>query len=397
MLKLWDDLGRDARWVMWSYLLWGVGEGLWMYIQPLYLKSLGATPTQTGLALGMWGLARLLFILPAGILADRWGPYRLMRPGWYLGLAGVVIIAFAPNWQWTMPGFLVYGMSSAAIPVTSLYLAQSARFDATRHPNLPIQSSLTFLWAAYAIGLVVSPSVGGWIGDQVNLRAVFLFSLIGFGLSTWAIRHIHRYPPLPRPERGYNYMGLLRRREIISIFGLLTLAFVAIYTGQTLAPQYLSDVRRCSNTLVGIFGSFNALGTTVFSLAMGRLSAWRAFFASLLLVMLSFSLLLLTGILPLIAVAYFMLGAYNTARPLGVSIISERVAEHQRGMGYALFETLAGLAVVVGTLLSGLLYATDPGWPFMAGLVGGALVLLLAGWLVRPHITSGVFTYSKAE
>ncbi len=66
MLKLWHAVGHDTRWVMRSYLLWGIGEGLWMFIQPLYVKSLGATPEQTGLVIGMWGLARLLVILPGG-------------------------------------------------------------------------------------------------------------------------------------------------------------------------------------------------------------------------------------------------------------------------------------------------------------------------------------------
>ena len=72
MLKLWRDIGRDTRLVMVSYALWGIGEGLWMFIQPLYVKSLGASPEQAGFVIGLWGWGRLLFILPAGILADRW-------------------------------------------------------------------------------------------------------------------------------------------------------------------------------------------------------------------------------------------------------------------------------------------------------------------------------------
>ena len=46
MRQLWRDAGRDTRLVMWSYVLRGIGEGLWMFIQPLYAKSLGATPEQ---------------------------------------------------------------------------------------------------------------------------------------------------------------------------------------------------------------------------------------------------------------------------------------------------------------------------------------------------------------
>ena len=48
MRQLWQDVGRDTRLIMIAYALWAVGEGLWMFIQPLYLKELGATPGQAG-------------------------------------------------------------------------------------------------------------------------------------------------------------------------------------------------------------------------------------------------------------------------------------------------------------------------------------------------------------
>jgi MFS family permease len=243
MRRLWSDIGRDTRWVMVSYLLWGVGEGLWMFLQPLYVKSLGATPDQTGLVIGMWGLGRLLFILPAGILADRVGARKLLPLGWGLGLTGVAMIAIAPDWRWAAPGFLVYGFSAAAIPVTNLYITQAARYDPTRRPDMPIQAALTLLWASYSLGLVVTPAIGGWIGDQIGLRYVFMISVFWFVLSTAAILRTHTYPRPERPALGYDYWGLLRQRPVRLAFGLLTLGFVAVLIGQPLSSQYLEDAR----------------------------------------------------------------------------------------------------------------------------------------------------------
>ncbi len=387
MFKLWHQVGRDTRWVMTSYLLWGIGEGLWMYIQPLYVRSLGASPSETGFTIGMWGLARLLFILPVGILADRARARRIMLPGWYVGLAGVLIIALAPDWRWAAPGFLIYGMSSVAIPVTNLYLAQAAQHDPTRAPDLPIQASFALLWTAYSAGLVASPTIGGWIGDAVSLRAVFLISAFWFVLSIWSIRQVHDYPAPSRPSHGHDYKGMLRRPPVILALGVLTFGFLAVLTGQPLSAQFLEEVRGFSRTAIGVFGSLNALGTAVFSLALGRLSSWRAFFASLLLVMVSFALLLWSGAGPVVAAAYFLLGAYYTTRPLAVAVISERVAEHQRGMAYALVDTLAGLAALGGTNLAGLLYTRGPEWPFVAGIGGVLTVTLLGAALLRVEAT----------
>lgn len=383
MLRLWHQVGRDTRWVMISYLLWGIGEGLWMYIQPLYVRALGATPAETGFTLGMWGLARLLFILPIGILADRVSARRVMLPGWYAGLTGVLILALAPDWRWAAPGFLVYGMSSVAIPVTNLYLAQAAQHDPTRAPDLPIQASFALLWTAYSAGLVISPMFGGWIGDAFSLRAVFFVSLFWFALSTWSIHRVRAYPEPIRPAHGYDYRRMVRSAPIVLALGVLTFGFLAVLIGQPLSAQYLEEVRGFSRSAIGVFGSLNALGTAVFSITLARLSSWRAFFASLLLVMMSFGLLLWSGVGPVVAVAYFMLGAYYTTRPLAVAAISERVAEHQRGMAYALVDTLAGLATLSGTSLAGVLYAHDPGWPFAAGIGGVIAVIAIGGLLLR--------------
>jgi MFS family permease len=382
--QLWHDVGRDTRWVMWSYFLWGVGEGLWMFIQPLYVKSLGATPSQTGFVIGMWGVGRLLFILPAGILADRWGSRRLLLPGWYLGLTGVLIIALAPDWRWAAPGFLVYGISAIAIPITNLYLTQAVRHDATRRPDLPVQTSLTLLWAAYSLGIVVSPGIGGVIGDLISLRAVFLVSVFWFALSLLAISRTRFYPRPARPAQGYNYQGMLSQPRVRIAFGLLTLGFVVVMVGQPLTSQYLEEVRDYSRAVIGALGSLNALGTAVFSITLGRLAAWRGFFASLLLVMLSFGLMLVSGAGLVVLVAYFLLGAYYTTRPLAASVIGARVDEHQRGVAYALVDTLAGLATLIGTNLAGRLYEHNPHWPFMAGLGGIVGVVVLGVLLLRP-------------
>ncbi|MBI5960255.1 MAG: MFS transporter [Chloroflexi bacterium] len=397
MRQLWSDLGRDTRWVLWSYMLWGIGEGLWMFIQPLYVKSLGATPSQTGFVIGMWGLARLLFILPAGLLGDHLPARRLMLPGWALGLLGVLIIALAPDWRWAAPGFLVYGMSSIAIPISNLYLSQAIRHDPTRRPDLPIQTSLTMLWASYAAGIVITPSIGGWLGDQMGLRAVFLISIPWFVLSTFAIFRTQSYPAPERPEHGSDYRGQFLQKNVIVAFAILTLGFVAVLVGQTLASQFLEEVYHFSRTSIGVFGSLTALGTMITSVVLGRLSAWRGFYACLGLAGISFALLLITGSAPVVVIATFLLGAYYTTRPFATSVISQYVAEHQRGMAFALVDTLAGLGAVIGMNLSGVLYDQQPRWPLWAGIIGIAVGVLLGVLLLRPRNAQSIAAYKEVE
>ncbi|MEB2288834.1 MAG: MFS transporter [Anaerolineae bacterium] len=384
---LWRDVGHDTRWVMWSYALWGIGEGLWLFILPLYAKSLGATPDQAGFIIGLWGLGRLLFILPAGILADRFGARRLMLPSWYLSLTGVAIMALAPNWRWAAPGLLIYGFSAAATSITNLYITQAARYDSTRSAALPLQTVLTLIWAAYSLGLVVTPAIGGWIGEQFSLRAVYIISTFWFVLSTLAIMRTHPYPTPEPPPGGYDYGGLLRRRSVTVPLIVLTLGFIALLTGQALSSQYLEEARGFSRGVIGVFGSLSALGTAIFSLLLGRLTSWRGFFSSLLLVLVSFVLLMSTGNTAVVMGAAFLLGAHYAARPLAASVIGERVPAHQHGIAYALVDAVAGLATLIGTNIAGRLYGANPDWPFAAGSVGLVLVMAL-GVMLRLRGTT---------
>jgi predicted MFS family arabinose efflux permease len=371
---------------MWAYMLWGVGEGLWLFIQPLYLESLGASPSQSGFILGLLGSARVFFVLPVGLLADRLPARKLLIPGWFLGVLGTLLLALAPSWQWTAPGYFIYGLSSVSIPITNVYLAQAIQHDPSRRPDLPLRASFSLLWAAYSIGLVVSPSIGGWIGDQSGLRLVFWISLGWFSLSTWAIYQTHDYPKPERPPQGYDYRGLLTNGAVLMPFGIMLFAFVMVYIGNTLSPRFLDEQRGFATQWIGFFGSVGALGTSILSLTLSRLSSWRGFFASLLLVLLAFVLLFVSGLWIVVALAYFGFGAFNVARSMIVSILSERVAEHQRGTAYAMADTLAGLAAVLGSNLAGRLYATKPELPYLTAITGIGTVLFISLILLRmPH------------
>ena len=73
-------------------------------------------------------------------MRDIYGRERAARMLSYMGM----VMALAPTWQWSAPGFLIYGMSAIAIPISNLYIAQAARHDPTRRPDLRSASS----WSA---------------------------------------------------------------------------------------------------------------------------------------------------------------------------------------------------------------------------------------------------------
>src|SRR5262245_50096289 len=88
-----DKMTRDQLLIYLSTLLWGFGMSLFIYIQPLYIAELGATPPQIGMVLALSGLIVPLLHIPIGLWADRHGRRPLIRAGWLLGTLATFAIA----------------------------------------------------------------------------------------------------------------------------------------------------------------------------------------------------------------------------------------------------------------------------------------------------------------
>lgn len=383
MINRWRHLGRNTQIMAVALVAWAMGEGLWVYLQPLYFASLGAGPRQIGFILAASGLARLLVMVPAGLLADRFGAWPMLFPGWILGILGTLILALAPNITTAGLGLVVYGISAMAIPVINLYLVESIKADETAAGHLSPQEVLTFIHALFWIGIIISPVIGGWVADNFSYRVVFGLSALWFTLSTVIMA---RTKPYTRPERQEtltqtnraSYFKLLGQSQLLAIFGIFGLSFIATILGTSLAPKYLEDVHHLSDTEIGLLGSVLALGAVIWNLQLGRARPWAGFIVSLTLSGLAFAVLTLTGQLWVLIIAYFMLGAWDILRPVATSIASDYTPPALRGAAFGLVDSLHGLGAFIAPASAGMLYASQPHLPFW---VGAGLMPIIVGFV----------------
>lgn len=119
----------------------------------------------TGIFAFAWALMQFLASPLLGSLSDRFG----RRPVLLLSSAGLgldyVVMALAPNLGWLFVGRLLSGITSATFATASAYIA-----DIT--PPEKRAGRFGLLGAAFGIGFVVGPAVGGLLG-QHNLRLPF--------------------------------------------------------------------------------------------------------------------------------------------------------------------------------------------------------------------------------
>ena len=132
--------------------------------------------------------------IPAGVLADRWGPRRLLTSGAVVAAAGTLLFALAPGYAAACAGRLLIGGSVGVAFVAMLKLA-SHWFAPSRFAML---SGL-----ALACGMLGAVSAGvplRLLVDAFSWREVFFASAALTGLLAFTIGLVVRDDP---SERGY--------------------------------------------------------------------------------------------------------------------------------------------------------------------------------------------------
>lgn len=365
-------MNRDTRFVALALLLWGFGEGLFFYIQPLYIEQLGANPVQIGELLSAMSVVSAVSFLPAGAMADRLPRKWVMCGGFVLGLVAVLLVGTARVWQDLIPGLLLYSLSAYCVPAINAYLA-----CAVGGRNL--ERTFTTAFAGFAAGGILSPTFGGWLAEVATMRAVYFVAAAFFFLSMCAVLCVSPQPVPPRLKQSRRWRAVLDGR-FLRFAALVWVVFVAMFLAFPLAPNFLSDVWRWDVARIGTLGSFQGLGTMLLTLLLGRLGDGhraRGMVMGQALVWGSALLLLLTGAFPALALAYLMRGAYQGCRSLTQARATALGGEAERGLLLGAAEmTIAG-AQVVAPYLAGWLYVGDAVYPFVASLALTPVAVLL--------------------
>jgi MFS family permease len=376
--KSWLGLSRDNLLVMLSMLFWGAGEGLWFYVQPLYIKSLGADSLEIGFVLSVAAVVMVLILIPSGILADRLGRKKVIIAGSVMGTAGVLFLAFARDWQQSIFGFLLYWGSACCLPAVHAYVAHaSERKDLNRNFSL--------IYAAFAVGLIIFPTVGGFVAERLGFPLVLCTAAAFYAISTLIVVAVKEQPMAPTAA-AFGFRDVLSNSRVMIICTVSVFIFLAMFLGQPFAPNYLEEVVGLELVWIGFLGSAHALGATVLGVVLGRLSEGVAgLVVGQALVLVSLLLLLRFEAIPLLALSFFLRGAFNACRALALGQMGKVTGETASGLTYGLLDTAMGLPWVVAPYVAAWLYTSRPALPFVvsAAMIGAMMIVSVV--LLREH------------
>lgn len=351
---------RDLLLVIISLSIWGVGEGAFFYFQPLYLEELGASPVAIGTILGSAGLVMTVVHIPAGYLADRIGRRKLIWAGWFSGAISIGIMAASTSLTAFTIGIILYSL-------TIFVISPLNNFVTAARNNLTVEKALTTTSAAYNFGAIIGPLVAGLIAERYGLRAIYIFAFGIVLISNMIILFIKSQPT--EQNHGSPAYDLMHNKQFMLFLPLCFLIFFALFFPQPLAPNYLKNINELSLQSIGILGSITSLGNVLLNLLFGALPTQTGLFLGQLFVGVFAFLVWRTTQMPVLVLAYFLLGGYKATRTLLLSQVGKIVEKANIGLAYGIVETVAGLSLAAAPPLAGILYNRNPSSIFSTTLL----------------------------
>lgn len=305
-----------------------------------------------------WGLMQFFSGPIVGMLSDRFG----RRPVLLLSIFGLgvdyIFMALAPSLRWLFVGRVINGITSASFSTANAYVA-----DVT--PPQERARAFGLLGAAFGVGFIVGPAIGGILGD-INLRLPFWVSA---GLA--AINWLYGYFVLPEslpPERRApalnwrkaNPIGALRLlRERTHLLGLISINGLFLMAHNVFPSIFVLFVGyrfgwgpRAASLMLVATGLSQILVQT---LVVGRVVKAAGERGALLIGLVSATLAFIAYGLASTPFWFFCgvpAGALGALVMPGLqSLMSRRVAGNEQGRLQGLNGALMGLTAILGPLL----------------------------------------------
>jgi len=360
-----------------SLVTWGIGEGMWLLFQPLYLDQLGAGPVLIGAIQGVSGLSMAIAHLPAGYLSDRFGRRTLLISAWFLGTLAAWIMALANS----IPAFVI---GSALYGVTSFVVVPLNGYVTVARGNWSVGRAITLISATFNLGVIPGPILGGWVGEHFGLRTNFFIAAILFVISSALITLIERQPvEIPTSGSKRTSLRWALNTRYLHYLVIVFMVMFCTYLPQPLSQNFLQDQRGVALQQMGVLIAARGVGAVLLNLVLGQLNA-RFGFLLAQAAMAVFTLLIWRGSgIPSYLFGYLLMGSYQTARLLAIAQGRVLLKNENMNMGYGIIETCMALVLFLAPPLAGYLYSLNPVWIYSVSL-GMILVALASSLFFSP-------------
>jgi DHA1 family multidrug resistance protein-like MFS transporter len=369
-----------------TVFLWQASLGIFMLtlVQNYLPQRLDVPAAFPGYALASYSLARFLWQMPAGWLADRFGRRPVLAIGIAIGMPVLAAMMLFPSGLLFLVFSGLYGLAAA-----TMWPAFLAHVGDT---NEPAQRGRVMYWLnmAQMLGLGAGVMVGMVLGDFVSYTAVFLACLALHGLALAVALRPAETSVAIRPRGTGEKLQLgsftkILKPGILILGGIILFLSLGIAVFTPVVGAYVSEVLHVRMSemallliLPAVVGGYVAVR---FSHIADRFGRQLPLLIGLAVTALSLFALTLTHS-PFIAVNLAVLAglAYAVSVPAWCAAALDATQVHSRGVLLGALAAVQGLGGALGQAAGGRvseMYGPVAPFKFAAMLLGVAMFLTL--------------------
>lgn len=327
-----------------AMLLLFTGFYLTLPTMPLFVKQLGGSETQVGLAAGVFTLTAVIFRPWVGGLVDRYGRRSFML--W--GLLVFVICMYLYNGIGVIAMLLalraLHG-ASWALSTTAVSTAVTDIIPASRRGE-----GMGWFGMAMTIAMAIGPMLGVWVLEQGSFHGLFLLAAV-FSAAALALAFFTRIP----------FQATAGPRKIVlfekSVLPLtLALFFAAVSYGgiTTFLPLFGASIGVNAGTFFLVYAVALTLVRPVAGKLADRMGEAYVILPALVVTALALVVLSLTSGLPGIVASAILYGiGFGSAQPALQAANLRLAPPDKRGVASASFLTAFDLGIGLGAIVLG--------------------------------------------
>ncbi len=381
-----------------------LGFGLLIPVLPALVKEFNGGDTAAGshmygVLVGVFALLQFIGAPILGSLSDRFGRRKVIL----LSLAGssidYVIMALAPTLAWLFVARCISGFTAGILAAANAYVA-----DVT--PPEKRAQSFGLLGAAFGLGFVIGPLLGGFLGSY-SLRLPFWFAagcaalnwLYGYFVLPESLKPENRRPFAWARANPIGALAALKRlpavRSLAESYFLVMLAQTMLYSIWVLytGHRYAWDTRQVGLSLCAVGVLSAVVQATLVKRFVAALGDSRALLTGFLLTItaqIGYGLATQGWMIYVIMLVGSLAGVTGPALQ---SYITKHVPPNEQGAVQGVFAGLMSLAGIPGPLIATWAFgwAVGPGQP--AALSG--LPFFLAASLVIFALVLAVRSFDR--
>ena len=208
-------------------------------ILPLYAREFGVGRAAAGVLISSFAVARLVFDVIGGVLADRFGARRVMTAGALLLAASSVGAALAPTYGLLLVTRVLEGIGSAA------YATSANQLVVLITSRERLGRAMALYHTGILAGIAVGPIIGGYAAEIGDLKTPFwVYAALGIvvaGFVRWLIADVPTAGATMR--QTYRAARSVMRAPAFRALMFVTFAIFVMRGGAriTLIPLYAAD------------------------------------------------------------------------------------------------------------------------------------------------------------